>query len=73
MNNPGAIFSQTASGTWKTTTAITRARPSDIKCRIKKWLCWYCENFGLSGMAIDAEYTITKPQINKASVTPTSA
>ena len=38
MNSHGAIFSQTATGTWKASTATTTATTSDNICRNRKWV-----------------------------------
>ena len=69
MNSQGAQRSQVRIGTWNAISAATKATHRNTACRIRKKLWSYLAKRGLSGMAIDAEYTITSPQASSATVT----
>src|SRR2546427_1104817 len=53
-----AMRSQVAMDTWKASSAPTKAMPMDMAWRIRKWVGAILPKRGLSGMAIDAEYTM---------------
>ena len=65
MNTHGATFSQVSMGTWNTSKAAMNPITKESACRIKNWFCEKPLDWALSFNAIEAEYTITKPHINK--------
>src|SRR5260370_1281966 len=68
-----AMRSQVAMDTWKASSAPTKAMPMDMAWRIRKWVGAILPKRGLSGMAIDAEYTMTRLQASRPMTTQIAA
>ena len=69
MNSQGATRSQVFMGTWNVSKAATKPITKAITWRSKKCSGAILPKRGLSGRAIEAEYTMTTPQASSATTT----